>query len=502
MPTSPDAFAEEIFALVAGLVPDAQPDPARLASHAWDEIILRDLGIDSLRLVQFVNEVEKRFGIELADDLNTRDFASVGSVLRLIERSREATPHAAPKTDIAVDAPAPTLFESTDVLWPALAPEARLLLCTARFEMSPTHVALAEQILRGDDPPLDWGAFLDLAARHRILPLVAASFDRGCLGPLGTVRRSTLRSAYLYNRGRTQAWARERGDLLAAFESAGIRPVVRKGSVLSQAVYPDSAMRYMEDMDVYVCAQDLDAFTATMADLGYRQGSDSRNRRTVEPLDRETEVFWKLNVAALPPFLRPTSDPHIDVFSVDARRDLMEPASGKSIPAEDFVARSRRVPLAGAHAWVPSYEDMLLDLGVHLYREATTLSSIRSGKDICLIRFLDIIHWYRHSGDDLDHSVLTSRAENYDVKAELYFSLHFADLLYPEIISPELLDAMRPDDLAYLDRYGDLDGRPAVWASDFMRRAFDRERAHGIADRSALPRPRRQWTDDHPGAAR
>ena len=492
--------AAQILPRAVRIVTKLVDEPAApLAADGADlgGVALADLGVDSMLLVQFVNELEEEFGIELSDDdLDPVNFATLTDVCDLVARyGQVGHPETRTTTVSVVPEVGPSAAAVDD--WPHLGPAARLLSCTAHMAMSDEHIAAAKEILRGSSPRLDWGAFLDLAARHRVLGLVARNFDRAFLGPLGTVRRSTLRAPYLYNRGRAAAWQRERQEILAALSAAGVRVVVRKGSYLVQQVYADPAVRYMEDMDVYVAAGELDGFRAVLAGLGYQQGADSVNRRTVTPLDRETTVFWGLNVSALPPFLRPTSDPYVDVFSIDARRDLMEPASGKSVPAEDFLSRAKEVTLAGERALVPSDEDMLLDLGVHLYREATTLSSIRSGKDLCLIRFIDIQQWYSRVRDTIDVDRLVELATKYDVGAELYYSLHFTEQLYPGSLDSALLSRLRPAELSYLDEYGALDGTPSTWPTDFRHRVFDRHRGDGITAASALLRPRHQWTDDH-----
>jgi hypothetical protein len=171
------------------------------------------------------------------------------------------------------------------------------------------------------------------------------------------------------------------------------------------------------------------------------------------------------------------------------------------VSAEEFRSRARRVRLAGEHAWVPGDEDMILDLGVHLYREATTLSSIRSGKDLCLVRFIDLSLWYQSVRDTLDVDLLVELAEKYGVGPELYYSLHFGDLLEPGVYDPELLRRLRPADLGYLDAYGTLDGHEEHWPASFLERVFDRHRGDDVNAQSALPRPRRHWTDDHAGQA-
>lgn len=491
-----DDITNTVADVLAGLL-ESQDEAPALDRAALDGASLHDLGVDSLTLVHFTQCVEDTFQIRIEDDDLTQEaFATFDSVCALVARYVDTgktgahPPGPLPATSgrqPGESAPADTAE------WAEAGQEAELLVCTARVGMTREHVERALTLLNATEPKLDWGVFMDLATRHRVLGLVAHNFDRECLGPIGTVRRSVLRAAYLYNRGRAQAWERERRQLFAAFEKDGVQPVVRKGSYLSPCVYPDPAMRYMEDTDLYVTADDLEQVAATLQRLGYRQGTDSVDRRTVGPLPRTTALFWGFNVAALPPFLRPTSDPYIDVFSIDLRRDLMEPASEKSLPAEDFRSRARRVRLAGETAWVPSHEDMFLDLGVHLFREATTLSSIRSGKDLCLVRFVDMVQWYRHVEGTLDIDQLVRLAERYEVEAEFYYSLHFTDVLFPGVLAPELLSRLRPGDLSYLDEYGALDGTIATWPVGFRARMFDRNRVRHVTEPSALPRPRRQW---------
>jgi acyl carrier protein len=491
-----DDIATTLADVLAGLL-ESQDEACSLDRDALNGASLHDLGVDSLTLVQFTQCVEDTFQICIEDDDLTQEaFDTFDSVCALVARYLDAGKTGTGRPDALPAAPVLESEESgrsVTAEWAEAGPEAELLVCTARVGMSPEHVERALFVLSSTEPRLDWGVFMDLATRHRVLGLVAHNFDRERLGPIGTVRRSVLRAAYLYNRGRAQAWERERRQLFVAFETDGVRPVVRKGAYLSPCVYPDPAMRYMEDTDLYVASDDVEQVANTLQRLGYQQGTDSVDRRTVGPLPRTTALFWGFNVAALPPFLRPTSDPYIDVFSIDLRRDLMEPASGKSLPAKDFRSRARQIRLAGETAWVPGNEDMLLDLGIHLYREATTLSSIRSGKDLCLIRFVDMVQWYRHAESELDIDQLVRLAERYGVEAEFYYSLHFTDVLFPGVLAPQLLDRLRPGNLSYLDEYGALDGTAATWPVGFRARMFDPNRVRHVTEPSALPRPRRQW---------
>jgi hypothetical protein len=377
----------------------------------------------------------------------------------------------------------------------ALPPEGELLLRTSLVDMTPADIDRARQIVRASEIQLDWGVFVHLAAKHRVLPLVARNFDRHTLGPIGETRHHLLRSSYLFSLMRSQAFARELRQIIARLDGRGVAAMVRKGAFLASEVYADPAIRYMVDIDLFVPEESIRAFTQVMQDLGYRQGRDSADRRTMEPLRREVAVFYQLHVAELPPFLRLTSDPYIDVFTVDVRKNMLERASGKSISASDLLKRASRRRLVGEPAWALGPEDMLLDLTLHLFREATTLATIQAGKDLCIYRFLDIHEYYKWALPSFDADRFLSLTREYGVEAEVYYALHFTNALYTGVIEHRLLDGLRPVDLAYLDEYGQLDGRKARWDHPFMQRLFDRNRDRAVKGETVLPRARGQRGD-------
>lgn len=437
---------------------------------------LVSLGVDSLRLVHLIAELETAFGVEIGyEDVDLRHFATLGGVCALVTRYLDAPP------SVAVAPVRPEADEPEEIGgsgYPAFPLEGALLMHTAKLAMSAGDVRRAAAILR--DPALDWGRFLDLATRHRVMNLVARSVERERLGLSDAVRYWTLRASYLYNRQRNRALLDELAVLLAAFEARGVDVVVRKGTYLAAQVYPDLALRFMVDLDVYVPDREREAFCATMAEYGYQQGMGNATGRVIEPLEREEAIFSRLHEAALPPFRRIAGGPYVEVFTIDPSHHLMPPAAHKNVPAADFLTRARREQVCGEPAWVCSPEDTLLDLGVHLYREATSVCSIEMGKDLCLIRFLDIVEWYRRTRDTVDADQVVALARRYDLGPELYYALHFTDLLYPGVLDPRLLDRLRPDDLAYLEEYGALEGLPGTWKMDFLQRLFDPMHGAGI----------------------
>lgn len=245
----------------------------------------------------------------------------------------------------------------------------------------------------------------------------------------------------------------------------------------------------MTDFDVFLPDESLPAAAAVLDDLGYRQGRLSENRRVVRPLAREDELFWRLNVSALPAFSRPTSDPYVSVFSVDVRRNIVERPSGRPfVPMEELFARARPAIVAGEPVLVLAPEDQVIDLATHIFREATTLTPIAEGKDLCLYRFLDLLLVWRDAGAAVNVDELVDSIDRYQLHEDVYYALHFMDAIYPHVVEPSVLERIRPVDLGYLDCYGEWDRQPGRWLQPFLTRLFDSNRAASVTAASPLPR--------------
>lgn len=373
-----------------------------------------------------------------------------------------------------------------------LSPEAEVIYWTARPEMVPGSTEKCSAILRQQEREFDWGRLIDLALRHRVLQLIAWNFDRYTLGPISQSHHFLMRAAYSGNSLRNLALSRELRQVLAKLNQRNIHVVLRKGAALAHLVYSDPGIRYMNDTDFFVPESSLGPFTEVMAELGYIQGTDSPDRRTISPLARDAEVQWKLQIGSLPPFLRTTSEPYLDIFYIDVRRKLMEPASGKSVPTEELIERSEQAVVASEPAWILSPEDFLIDLAVHIHRESDMLQAIAASKDLCIYRFVDVVEFCRHAGTRLDPKRLADRVRRYNIQKEVYYGLHFTNVYFGGVIAPQLLEATRPEDTGYLEEYGALDRQVSRWSMEFFDRLFDWRRSMVAGDSSRLVRPRQR----------
>jgi Uncharacterised nucleotidyltransferase len=124
-------------------------------------------------------------------------------------------------------------------------------------------------------PDEAWHAALATASHHRLTGLAVAALEAGHL-PL-----SREASAELFRRheaAMVHALNIERHliQLAEAFRTAGVEPIVLKGSGLAHTFYPDPSWRPFGDLDLLVRTEDWSRSCELLAELGHR-------RRYVEP---------------------------------------------------------------------------------------------------------------------------------------------------------------------------------------------------------------------------
>ena len=115
----------------------------------------------------------------------------------------------------------------------------------------------AERLRRLAGTRVDWQAFLDLAERHRVRPLVYENLTKACWDLVPTdMQRQWQRNAEAIT-GRALFVTGELLRIAAAFEKEQIPVVALKGPVLAQVVYGGVALREFDDLDLLVRETDF-----------------------------------------------------------------------------------------------------------------------------------------------------------------------------------------------------------------------------------------------------
>ena len=118
--------------------------------------------------------------------------------------------------------------------------------------------------------PLDWERLLDLARRHRVVPLLYRNLKRIGSPPVPTDVLKRLHGESRANAARNLRLAVELLRLLEVLQSDGIAAIPFKGIALAEAVYGDLSLRDCGDLDLLVRRDDVVRAADRLITLGFR----------------------------------------------------------------------------------------------------------------------------------------------------------------------------------------------------------------------------------------
>jgi hypothetical protein len=116
--------------------------------------------------------------------------------------------------------------------------------------------------------PIDWERVLRIAARHRVIALVADGVRRAGLTVPGEIDAELERAAAAAARDGLQFAARA-VDLRRAFDAAGLDVLFLKGTPLALLAYGNLGLKAARDIDLLVAPEEEEAAEALLVRLGF-----------------------------------------------------------------------------------------------------------------------------------------------------------------------------------------------------------------------------------------
>lgn len=225
-------------------------------------------------------------------------------------------------------------------------PEHTLLLACARagFDADGAEEGIADAL----DTGVEWNAFLALAERNRLLPLVHRALpDRP---EVPETVRSRLRSAYAANARHALALSGELRRLMDALDAENVPALAYKGPALAVRAYGHLALRTYSDLDLLVAPVDQPAAARVLREHGYVCAYD---------LTPAQEAAFRA-VDGDYPFHHPESGELVELHvRASSHRFCAD------LPAEGMLARARPVPIGGGDVPAPADDDLFLALCLH-----------------------------------------------------------------------------------------------------------------------------------------
>jgi hypothetical protein len=146
-----------------------------------------------------------------------------------------------------------------------------LLACARCFISSDTDADLASHVAA----VRDWDLALELANRHKVLPLLARALTPTDLTAVPAFVSQRLRELWRANAQRNLLLSGELVHVWSALQSAGVLAIPYRGPALAKRAYGDIRLRQFNDLDLLVGRSDLEAAAACLEALSYQEWDTS-----------------------------------------------------------------------------------------------------------------------------------------------------------------------------------------------------------------------------------
>jgi hypothetical protein len=287
-------------------------------------------------------------------------------------------------------------------------PEIELLLCCARRNVTS---ATADRIVTLQKD-CDWAYLLQVADRHRVLPLLFHNLNAICPKMVPQAVLTQLRNHFQANALRSMFMTQELLKVVDLFQEGNIPVIPFKGPVLAISAYGNLALHQAGDLDLLVHAPDYPKAKTVLLERGYQMLYDGDH----EAAHLQGQL-WNGERK----------------ISVDLHYGI--PPMELQINPAPFWERSQDLTVAGKKIQAFSYEAHLLLLCVNGHKESWN----RLAKLCSLAALINAHH------QKLDWERLSTWAEELKIKRIFYLGLLLANHLLGVILPEKIIQRAKSD---------------------------------------------------------
>jgi hypothetical protein len=276
-----------------------------------------------------------------------------------------------------------------------LSSENRLLLYCSRASVSEADASELNDLL---STPLNWESVSEAARSHNMTELVyhnLKGLPNNSLIPAGVMK--SFKKTYHETVARNMYIYAELRNILAAFRSVELEAMALKGAALAASVYPDIGLRPMSDIDLLVKGDELEAADRIMTELGY------------------SAVGGRENHFHLPPYQHAQKPLAVEIHWHFTRNSCCD--------IRKWWERAVYRDIKGYPVLVPSPEDMLIHLSVHLFNHGYVNGFVLRG--LC-----DIFETIRHNDGEMDWKLLQNEITLQGIEKQVHSILHLTRKFY------------------------------------------------------------------------
>ena len=248
--------------------------------------------------------------------------------------------------------------------------------------------------------------------------------------------RNSIKNASLLNQKVNDDFRGCVNYLTTELEACGVPYALLKGAYLCH--WHPNGCRTSNDIDILVSPENVGKVSAKLKMAGFRQGYLKNG--VFEPATRQQIIESKMSRGETVPFIKETKMSYMPYLEVDINFSLDYKNSDDTV-LKEMLSRTQVVTINSTKVRTLDPCDFLLHLCAHLYKEATTVPWIRMKRDMTFYKYEDIYGLLMQMKEE-DYNSLMARAEQYDMKSEVFYCIKSVEALFnlPIFVSFQLTD--------------------------------------------------------------
>lgn len=364
-----------------------------------------------------------------------------------------------------------------------LSKEAEALLLMSRLNPTNVEVDLTKEYLK--ESSFNYTLFVSLAIDHRVSQLVYKNMlDNDIHRFLPVKWRNSIEAFYYFVKRRNEFIFNKIDVIFSDLNSSDIPYASLKGTMLLHDIYVDYGLRLFNDIDILVKENNLSLVTSLLNNLGFEQMIFDKENARLQSVSKKQKIFHRMSTHELIPFYLNINNEECRHIEIDIQFDIFN--RGKFLKQAFYIKsvfeELNKVRLkSGLMITVLKPEYNILQLASHLYQDATRILTIREGKDLELIKFVDIYEFVKKHFNNIDWDLLAEVVNKNHINHILYYSLHHTEVLLGSFVPENFMQVIKPNDLKYLDTYGTDENLFIKWEIPFIKRMFRTDRKQMIS---------------------
>lgn len=275
------------------------------------------------------------------------------------------------------------------------------------------------------------------------------TLDRHSLfGGLSREFVNTLRTVYRANRVKCSSYNLALEYIDGVFANINFPYALLKGSYLSR-LYP-KGVRTSNDIDVLIDRKNSSDLAKVLAKFGFVQGYVRNGKFT--KATRAQIILSQLNRGESVPFVKELKLNGMKFLELDINFSLdYKPESDKKIVSKMLKDAEKIIKTFFGYLYALCPEDFLIQLCVHLYKEASIYNWVEMGRDQGLYKYLDIYLLSCLKTDKVLNKTLVDKIKEYGLEKECYYALSGTSELFGMSYGADIIESIKPEDTSFIN---------------------------------------------------